>query len=491
MTTTQSLFHRMSNTGQTTDNGAKTLATSTSKLLDFYYMSGSSRNIPEDQIRTAFDLSLKEDFEKTIRVLFYTRDCRGGRGERRIFEICLKHLAGEFFRINKENKFEENLNSFYSIIPEFGTWKDLLKIFPAKEVAPVFIKALEDKDKMGLAAKWLPRQSYKENGEIVTEIRRLMKLSAKEYRKMLVEKTNVVEQAMCAKKFDIIKFDSVPSKAFNIYKKSFQKQAPEQFQAFMESLVKGEVKVNAKQLFPHELFQSFVKGDRKDLIQQQWNNLKDFNIPENKKFITVIDTSGSMGTKIGNTNLCPRDVAFALGVYFSERISGSFKDKIITYSNIARFIELGGTVTDKFTTLLRNSIVQNTNLQSVFNLILNSATNNGKGPRVSEEEMPTTILIISDMQFDQNSYNDTTHKMIVKEYEKYGYKMPEVIYWNVNAKAGDVPVKCKAPNVALASGYMPSDIKGIIESESLKPYDVMVQTIMDERYDLPIKALGL
>jgi len=70
----------------------------------------------------------------------------------------------------------------------------------------LIVNALNENN--GLCAKWMPRK-----GKEAIALERYMKLSPKQYRKMLVEKTKVVEQLMCSNQWGTVTYEHVPSVA--------------------------------------------------------------------------------------------------------------------------------------------------------------------------------------------------------------------------------------------------------------------------------------
>ncbi|MEG0153169.1 MAG: DUF2828 family protein, partial [Cellulosilyticaceae bacterium] len=139
---------------------------------------------------------------------------------------------------------------------------------------------------------------------------------------------------------------------------------------------------------------------------------------------------------------------------------------------------------DKVTRIYRNNIVSNTNIRATFDLILNTAI---KG-QLKQKDLPQNIVVISDMQFDaakaEYTNTDTLLEEISKKFLSHGYKMPAMIFWNVNATSNDIPMIDPEAHISYVSGFSPSIFKTVISGES--GYDLMVKTIEQERYE-PIK----
>jgi len=204
-----------------------------------------------------------------------------------------------------------------------------------------------------------------------------------------------------------------------------------------------------------------------------WNQLPDYT--QGKNALVVADVSGSM---IGN----PISVSVSLALYFAERNKGQFKDHFITFSarpTLQRIV--GANLRDKMNTLENSHWDSNTDLQAVFNLILST----GLAHNTSPDEMPETIYIISDMEFDSACGTRTNFEVIKDKYESAGYKIPNIVFWNVNARSGkNLPTQKNEQGVALVSGLSPVIFKMAVENKT--PEQIMLDTINSERY-APIK----
>ena len=110
--------------------------------------------------------------------------------------------------------------------------------------------------------------------------------------------------------------------------------------------------------------------------------------------ISLADGSGSMTVKIGNGNTSALTVANSLAIYFAERCSGVYKNKYITFSETPQLVHLGNgkSLYEKMSIALRHDEVANTNIEAVFNLILDTAIKHD----MSQDEIPQNILILSD-----------------------------------------------------------------------------------------------
>lgn len=318
-----------------------------------------------------------------------------------------------------------------------------------------------------LLAKWLSRKGTEFN-----KVRKYLGLTPKDYRKLIVGLSNTVEQHMCAKDWESIEYPKVPSVAMNKYRKAFERNDQNRFTEFIADVNDGKEKINASVLFPHQLFEAYKRRETQAAVEAQWNNLPDYMTGE-ERVLPVCDVSGSM------TGL-PMSVSVSLGIYLSERNKGIFKDAFVTFSARPTMQYLKGSFYERCRQLETAHWEMNTNLEAVFNLILDKAVKHS----LPKEEMPTKILIISDMEFDAcvSKGDDTAIAMIERMYKDAGYERPEIIFWNVNGRLGNVPGNYKHKGVGLVSGFSPAIMKSILEGKIETPISLMLRTVMSDRY---------
>lgn len=461
-----------------TENGMTTNSSSLNSCVDLFFTIGAMRGQDKERLIQLFSVAYNEDPLRSMKILFWVRDVRGGAGERQIFRDIMQYLA-----LNHKEVLSKNLN----LIPEYGRWDDLLVLVGTSLESEVFLMiqgALASED--GLCAKWMPRK-----GPIAVKLRNFMGISPKQYRKNLVGLTKVVEQQMCAKEWDQIEFGKIPSLASARYQMAFIKNAGDQYNAYVESLKSGEAKINAGAVYPYDVTKSLSRGNA-DVASEQWKALPNYMEGSDDRVLPVVDVSGSMSCPAGNNNnLSCMDVAISLGLYISERNEGAFKDAFITFSHEPKLQVLKGDLKDRFIQLSRADWGMNTNLESVFSLILDQAVKNS----VPRENMPTKILILSDMEFDEATssgggwgrsdlpeWNPTAQDMIKKMYEEAGYEVPSIIYWNIQSRGSNVPVSFDEYGTALVSGFSPSILKSILKGNIISPQQIMDETILSERY---------
>jgi hypothetical protein len=465
-----------------TANGAVTNASSLNKNVDLFFLAGASRG---KDITPTFVGAMVEDSEVAIRVLEWARDARGGAGERETFRKLFAYVL----------KTEPALATrLLAKVPELGRWDDLFVVFGSpleREALRLIAAGLKDAATQGLCAKWLPRQGTEAN-----KIRSYLKLTPKEYRKLLVGLSNTVEQKMCAREWDGIVYPHVPSVAAGRYQKAFLKHDPKGYADYKAKLVTGEAKINAAAVYPYDVIRSLNNGDA-TVANAQWKALPNYLEGSDENILPVVDVSGSMGCVAVSGSVTAMDVAISLGLYTSERMGGVFKDQFVTFSGAPEMLHLKGDLGQRYAQMARSDWGMNTDLGAVFKLILNAAVKS----KVDQKEMPTKILILSDMEFDAcvttggsgkvrgymssggSAVSVSAMEFIEKEYAAAGYKIPQVVFWNLNARAGNSPVTYNKTGTALVSGFSPSIVKSVLGGEEMTPISIMLKTVMISKYD--------
>lgn len=447
-------------------NGAPTLPSSGKSIVDLFFAIGSSR---KKDITPAFVAAINEDTDLAIRVLLWARDIRGGSGERQTFRNLLGYLEKNNFDL-----FERVLAK----IPELGRFDDLLVATTddgKKAAYTIIAKALEDGN--GLCAKWMPRK-----GPIAIELRDFLGLTPRKYRKTLVNLTRVVETQMCNKEWSEVNYSHVPSVAAARYRKAFYKHDQERYAAYVEALKQPNkpknVKINAAAIYPHDIIatllnRSYGNKTERDVAVAQWDALPDY-INDKESFLPIVDVSGSMSG-------LPMNVAVALGLYTSQRNKSAFKDIFMTFSSKPKLQKLTGDIANRCNQLVRAEWEMSTNVEAAFKLVLDHARKNN----VPQEDMPSMFLIMSDMEFNTCTRNPSKRAFedLQEQYEAAGYRMPKVVFWNLNARLGNVPVSHTEQGTALVSGFSPAIMTSLLGGGSFDPLSIVRKAVCKERYD--------
>lgn len=489
-----------------TTNGAITYRSTMTKVYDMFAQGAAMRGGTVDDCCGLFVAAYKEDPTLALKCLFYLRDIRGGQGERRFFRIALKWLG--------MNQPEEAIH-LIPYISEYGRYDDLFELFdtPAENDMVKYIESIINQDEDHLVYKWLPsiNTSSKNAQERGRKFARKFGLTERQYRKMLSEgrkACNLVETLMSQNRWDEIAFNKLPSRAGLLYSKAFarREETAARYQEFMSS--KTTI-VNASTLYPYDVVKKAreVMGDdywsrgrsvalddvNRLAANKYWNNLTDYFKGATLNALCVCDTSGSMLGGYGRSAIAPIDVAIAISMYTAERAKGPFQGHFISFSSRPQLIEITGVdFCDKAKRIYERNLCENTNIEATFDLILDTAVIN----HLSQDDLPQNLIIISDMQFDgatshgwsyMGAHKQTLIEGIRKKWERYGYKMPHLIFWNVNAASGggNIPMKDEY-SITFISGASPSIFTSVLTGKTGQA--LMLEAICSPRYE-PITSI--
>lgn len=421
------------------------------------------------------------DEELAMKLLLWLRDCRGGSGNRSGARECYHWLA---------NHSPEWLAANIGWLPLVGRWDDLRHLFRTdaeKYAVDLWAEALKSKDV--LAAKWADRSD--------SPIRKLLGMKIGDFRRFLAKlrKDHIVEHKMCTNRWNEVGYESVPSVAMARYTKAFGKHDEERFENYKESLKKGEVKIHADVLFPHDCVRTARHGD-KEIADAQFEALPNFMEGADEKIMVIPDTSGSMVSVVAGS-IQAVDISQGLALYCSGKMpkDGPFYKKFIAFCSESEFKDWEG-MTFSEAVCDRNifdGAVGATHIHTALDLILKVATTF----KLTEDQMPTALMIVSDMQFHPDSgrrgrffhqYHGVASKgseveRSLEKFEAAGYKKPKVIYWNTGGYAGS-PATVKSPNTALVSGFSTGVLKALLSGEDFTPRAVMLRAL--EKYDVTI-----
>lgn len=468
-----------------TENGAVTYRSTQSQCLDLFASIGALRRESDGEITGRFLRAYAENADLAMKTLFYARDIRGGLGERRVFRTILKWLAD-----HEPGSVEKNI----PYIAEYGRYDDLLALMgtPCEPAALHCIKArladdlaaLEADQPVSLLAKWLPSVNAS-NAEAVRQAKRIARalgMSDARYRKALSAlraRIRIIENNLREMDYTF-DYAKQPAKAMFKYRKAFARNDGQRYAAFVDRVVNEGEQLHTGTLMPYEIIKPFVGRAKVDeaerrAIDATWRAQEDFTGGENA--LVVIDGSGSM---YGGGEPLPAAVALSLGIYFAQRNTGAFRNHFITFSGHPRLVEIKGRdICSQVRYCREFNEVANTNLQRVFELILDTAVNH----RVPQEDMPAKLYIISDMEFDccVSDGSLTNFEYAQKLFARRGYRLPEVVFWNVASRNRQQPVRMNDAGVALVSGCSPR-VFSMLKAGILSPYAFMLEVLGSERY---------
>ena len=496
-----------------TENGALTHFTTMDGLLDLFAMGAAYRTRTDEDVIVLFKKAFDEDPVYALKCLFYIRDVRGGQGERRFFRVATKWLAKYDTDAMRRNLIH---------VPEFGRWDDLFVFIgtPLETDALNIVKhqlALDVQCKTpSLLGKWMPSEntSSAKTRKTAAKVRAFVGMTPKQYRKtlsVLRARINVLERLMSEGRWDEIEFDKIPSKAGLKYKNAFARHDIERMksdkivQSYADFAKSETTKVNAKALYPYEVVAKATevmgcsysywaprsaKGmDNTDrlMVNKYWENLADYFNGKTFNGLAVVDTSGSMR---GSEASAPINVAISLGMYCAERAKGPFAGHYVSFSSRPQLIAVeGADFCDKVARIWRTNLCENTNIEATFDMLLNTAIQN----HCSQDDLPQNIIVISDMEFDQGTGHygygrfgnqgwnpKTLMEQIRAKWANHGYRLPHLIYWNVQARQNNIPEDIGCGLVSYVSGMSPSIFETIMSGKT--GYDLMMEKLNSERY---------
>lgn len=480
-----------------TENGAAAYATTGSNCLDLFAGIGALRHVSEEEIIARFTRAFAEDRDIAMKILFFARDVRCGLGERRVFRVVMNWLAeNEPETVKKNIEYVAEFGRFDDLFCLFGTACEKFMLEYVIKQLNADIKAMEAGECISLLGKWLPSVNAS-SVETVKRGKRIAKAAGMNdaaYRKTLSKLRayiHIIENNLREKDYTF-DYEKQPSRALFKYRKAFMRNDGERYDEFLNKAACGQLVLNAGHIAPYELvdpyltsnwygnsrtFMKNITEEEKKSLNATWNALPDFGGDENA--LAVIDTSGSMYSFPDPT---PAAVALSLGLYFAERNKGAFKNHFIEFSARPQLIEIkGDTFAEKLRYVASFNEIANTNLEAVFNVILETAVKN----KVSQEELPSKLIIITDMEFDMCMENAsaTVFENAKAKFAHFGYELPQVIFWNAASRNRHQPVRMNEAGVALVSGVTPR-IFSMIAGGILSPYSFMMEVLENSRYEM-------
>jgi hypothetical protein len=490
----------------TTSNGAPSHASTLDARLDLFVKTTREVGVlGVDLLSDQTNATLFEMIDKswvvdpldTVKILFNWRDCRGGKGDYTGFIVAMAYVASKYGAWFVAN---------FKVIPEYGSWLDLVKLWhclgPENKslVMGYLVEKLEadfeilageeDKSSISLLAKWLPSENskwdrYGGKDRFVISLCKQLRGKAssswvqghviKTYRKVYIAPLRahlqLVESKLCAKKFDEIKYECVPSVAMKKYRKAFTRNDVDGFALYLEQVKKGEKKINASQVYPHDLVRHYLNGGiLDDVIEAQWKVLK-LGVEATKAFdqsICVCDVSGSMsGT--------PMEVAIALGLL------GLHNDSVVTFSAnpTLHVVDSSTSLQAQVKNMVRMEWGMNTNLEKTMDLVMGL------------KEPIKRVYIFSDMQFDVaiGQPGATLFTNIKAKYARAELQMPQIVFWNLNGSTKDFPVTSDENGVVLLSGYSPALLTALVDGDDISPMNMLLKVIRGVRYEKIVAAV--
>ena len=486
-----------------TENGAFAYdSAAQGALLDLFSQIGALRPRTEQEIRQKFAAAFNENNLLATKMLFYAGDIRQiGLGERRTFRICLRWLAEIQPSIVAKNiHLIPYFNRFDSLFVLVGTecealmW-ELIAETLTKDVRAVKASTDTKHVPVSLLAKWMPSEntSSAKTRALAAKAIRALKLNPRTYRKMLSalrKHINVTERLMSAGEWGQIDYAKVPSYAMHNYGSAFAKHDYERFNAYLQSVKKGETKINASVLYPYDLVEEYLNVNYYDgmrcgdtsvarhenaVVEAQWKALPNY-IKEGLNIVAMADVSGSM---------CGRPMASSIGlsIYLAQHNIGAYRNQYMTFTDNPHFINLceGCSLLEAVQKTASAGVGYGTNLMKAMDKILQVAVAN----RVPENELPEAMLVLSDMEIDhyfRPQANFDFMDTVAAKFRRAGYKKcPKLVLWNIEARKDTF--LSNREDVILVSGQSASTFKSLVNAlNGMTAYDYMLSVLNSEAY---------
>jgi len=491
-----------------TENGAISLAGTGSARVDLFFK--LVRNIPRTALERLIYDSWNECPLDTMKILFQSRDCRGGKGDRVPFILGMCYIIAQY---------PEWFLANFKQISVYGRWLDYIEIYKSDFCNPAIQTEIlnhlaetlqKDVDvlnttanqNISLLAKWIPSEGKKWskgsgiidnlcvklfNLHDVTKVNSWHHMQLrKQYLSPLRQHIKIVETQMCENKWSDIIYSSVPGVAMTNLNKAFKRHDETRFLQYLDDVKNKNngAKINADVVYPHTIVEKYLdeyntqrnKGTFvNDVYEMQWKALEEKVTIEDT--VVVSDVSGSMdGT--------PMMVSIALGILLATKNkSAAFKDQLITFDDDPRCTYIGDcdNLLQKIMKVRHMPWGGSTNIQKTFDIILAKCL-------LRMEDAPKKLIIFSDMQFNIAIGGSSRESMlnfdaIRNKFDAHNLIMPEIIFWNLRGDTGDFPVSSDVPGVTLLSGFSPTLLNSIVTGVTLTPYDILRQILDNPRYD--------
>ncbi len=473
----------------TTENGAAAYVSTSSFCLDFFATAGALRGASDEEIISGFIKAYAEDPDLAMKILFFARDIREGLGERRLFKVIFGYLA-----VNEPESVVRNIG----YVAEYGRYDDILSLIgtPCEKALMQYIKSALEADvaaaaeggNVSLLAKWLPSVNTSSREAVICarKIARACGMTEAQYRKTLSSlraEIKIIENNLRTMDYTF-DYAKQPSKALFKYRQAFIRNDADRYADFLAKAEERPALINASALTPYDVIAPVISRGRtgsdfsaaeRRAMNATWNALEDYADSGNS--LAVVDGSGSMYCGI---RPMPAAVAESLGIYFAERNKGAFHNHFITFSSNPRLVEVKGKdIVEKVRYCMSFNECSNTDISKTFDLILRTAVKN----RLKQKDMPSRLYIISDMEFDccANNADMTCFEYAKREYAINGYRLPQIVFWNVCSRNVQQPVRMNEQGVILVSGVNPQ-ISAMMKNGDIDPYRFMMSVVSSERY---------
>lgn len=485
-----------------TENGDGAFVTIGSKLMDQFGMAGTFRGRPIDDVFQDQDALWLENPAGTLRLMFYlrcitrnTNDASGkpfggrqkGQGNK---DESLKRML--WLAKNHPKTFMAN----WLLIPAVGSWKDVWTLLYMDRHIGVEAFSDEMRNRIyrematvddQLARKYMPR--IKSLRKCTTERSRIMNELAREYAEVLgldlvgynrfksSGTAHKFQQQITRQEYNEIDWGRVPGKALSLIIASkfiTKHKLTDKFIKWVESVDFAKFTGQVYELYFAAC--NATKKFHKILINKQFDNIvrdaasDEGGISEN--VWCAVDTSGSMESKIGAGKLRAIDVCVSLSLMFASMNKGAFHKNIVMFDDTSKPLQLEGDFCDMVDQIRKQPLAMgSTNFMSVAAALANVRKNH---PEIPLSDYPTTLLVISDMQFNGNIFGyerqTTSHERTIELLrtcfpDEYVDSM-KFIWWNCSGRLKNFPANSGTPGNYFFSGFDPSVVSILLGEDS-------------------------
>lgn len=543
------------NNGQLTltENGATALYSTNSVLVDQFGLAGNYRGRDIEDVFEDQRAAWEENPDLALRFPFYLRmvtrktkvngdnvtdKVQNGQGAR---DEAFKRLL--WIAKNHYDSFEKNI----WLLPIVGSWKDIwtlmfydksfkVNALKRKDMFKILECGLASDTHVDLVKKFMPR--IKASKKCTTEWTIFMNKVAKKFANYLgvnVAKYNHLkasgtahdfQKVICGRQYDKIKWNCIPGRALMLlttgkflenhdltdnYVEWVKNQPVAKFTGYVFELMKRFRNAVGGRVYYGEYYNRLLKSvpiSVKYTLDAQFAGLvnqakEDGAITEN--VLVALDTSGSMGQEVdGLKGTTCGDIATSLALFFSELNTGAFHNKVIMFDDVSYPFDLtGDSFCDKIAQL-PSVPCGSTNFQSVIDELVKIRVEH---PEIPLEEYPTTILAVSDMQFNpsrhylrrrrhestnQEAALDKLRKVFPSEY----VDSVKFVWWNCASRKQTFEATADTENTVFVSGFDGSIMSMLLGEEEkpagekpkkLTPEEVVVKALTQEILNYIVK----
>lgn len=492
-----------------TENGAVGLNSTSNALVDLNFAAGSLRGKPE-KTKEMFKKAYNENNVLAMQWLFFARDIRQGMGEREITRNILAWLQW---------KHPDVANKVICLLPEYGRWDDVVYMMEFSstrdkavdlivEQLKEDIQNMQKGDKISLLCKWLPTLSASNSTSRMRafDLAKRIGLKPADYRKMcskMRKYADVLEGKISNNRWEDVNYSAVPSQANIKYAKAFQRHDAVRYLKYIEEVNQGKNKINAGALMPYEIVHNYLKDGSLSKYKESVDNTLESlwkSLPQIKcNAMVMLDGSASMGTSVGNSRVTCKDIASSLAIYMAQNVTGPLKGKFMTFGQYPQIVDISEckTLLDCLNVTREHSDTRNTDIYRAYKGLADMAVKY----KLKQEELPERIIVLSDMEFDRGccgtytyeseAYNSmpigykeaskTLFDEIKNYWDKAGYNMPHLVFWNINSRTGTIPMRANNLGVTLLSGFS-TQVVELAMSEHLEPFFALYEILSSDRY---------